>query len=328
MLRVSILGAGSIARTMAKTLRGMEERDGSACLWGIASRDGEKARAFAEAEGAKKHFAGYDALLQDPDTDLIYIATPHAFHGKQIEMCVQAGKAVLCEKAFTGNAKQAEAALAASEAAGVLVTEAIWTRYQPARAMIRELIDTGEIGEVRHLSCNLGYPIMFKQRIVKPELAGGALLDLGVYCLNFAAMVLGTEVARTESSCTRLPGGGVDISDHITLYYQNGCEAELFATALCRTNRRGLIYGTDGWIQVDNINNPQRITVFDNDGGKRRKLNVPEQITGYEYEVEACARALESRACECPEMPHAETLRLMRQMDELRARWGVVYPFD
>lgn len=327
MLNLAILGAGSIARQMAATVRKMNERGDGVALYAVASRSEEKARAFAEAEGAAMAFGSYEAMLRDDQVDLVYIATPHALHAEQMLLCLQYGKPVLCEKAFTGNARQAERVLNAFEQKGVLATEAIWTRYMPSRQMVNEIIASGEIGEVRVLTANLGYAVQHKERIVRPELAGGALLDLGVYTLNFASMVLGDDVERMDSLVTMLPSG-VDGEEDIVLHYRNGVSAHLLSTAACRTNRHGMVYGTKGYLQVDNINNPQRLDVFDTNDRLLRTLHVPAQLTGYEYEVLACMDALQNGQTECPQMPHAQTLRMMRQMDALREKWGMRYPFD
>ncbi len=327
MLNLAILGAGSIARQMAATVRKMNERGDGVALYAVASRSGEKARAFAKAEGAALSFDSYEAMLRDDKVDLVYIATPHALHAEQMLLCLQYGKPVLCEKAFTGNARQAEQVLNAFEQKGVLATEAIWTRYMPSRQMVNEIIASGEIGEVRLLTANLGYDVLRKERIVRPELAGGALLDLGVYTLNFASMVLGDDVERTDSQVTMLPSG-VDREEDIVLHYRSGVSAHLLSTAVCRTDRHGMVYGTKGYLQVDNINNPQRLEVFDTNDRLLRALPVPEQLTGYEYEVLACKEALQNGRTECPQMPHDQTLRMMRQMDALREKWGMRYPFD
>lgn len=328
-MNVGILGAGSIAGSMAKTLRGMKAAGRPVELWAVASRDQARADAFAEKEGVLHAYGDYAAMLADPQVDLVYIATPHSHHAEQIRLCVEAGKPVLCEKAFTGNARQAEEVLRLAEEKGVFVTEAIWTRYMPSRRMIDDIIAEGVIGEVRAVDANLGYLIEGKERIVKPELAGGALLDLGVYTLNFASMVLGGDVVRMESSVEMFPTG-VDKSENLTLYYRGGQVATLQSTAACKMSRQGCIYGTKGAIVVTNINNPQVIDVYSDVQNEPpvRHIPVPEQITGYEYQVEACMRALAEGALECPEMPHAETLRIMRVMDSFRASWNMVYPFD
>ena len=330
MTNVAILGAGNIARQMAKTLRLMKARGDKVELYAVGSRDKARAEAFAQAEGFAKAYGSYEELLRDDSVDLVYIATPHSHHGEQIEQCVTHGKAVLCEKAFTATAAQAERALALAKEKGVLVTEAIWTRYVPMRRVLDELLASGAIGTPRVLTANLGYTIYDKERIRRPELAGGALLDVGVYVLNFAAMVFGTQVERMESS-VRLMDTGVDMQESITLHYPDGRMAELMATAACNTSRRCWIYGDQGCAEVDNVNNPRRITLYANandPASVTRVIDAPPQLTGYEYEVLACLRALETGALECPEMPHAETLRIMRWMDTLRHSWDMRYPFE
>lgn len=330
MTNVAILGAGNIARQMAKTLRLMKARGDKVELYAVGSRDKARAEAFAQAEGFAKAYGSYEELLRDDGVDLVYIATPHSHHGEQIEQCVTHGRAVLCEKAFTATAAQAERALALAKEKGVLVTEAIWTRYVPMRRMLEELLASDAIGTPRVLTANLGYTIYDKERIRRPELAGGALLDVGVYVLNFAAMVFGTQVERMESS-VRLMDTGVDMQESITLHYPDGRMAELMATAACNTSRRCWIYGDQGCAEVDNVNNPRRITLYANandPASVTRVIDAPPQLTGYEYEVLACLRALETGALECPEMPHAETLRIMRWMDTLRHSWDMRYPFE
>lgn len=328
-MNVAILGAGSIARSMATTLKGMAENGRPVRLYAVASRSLDKAQTFAAQWGVDRAYGSYEAMLQDPQVDLVYVATPHSHHAEHTRMCIDHGKAALVEKAFTGNARQAEEVLRYAREKGVLVIEAIWTRYMPARRIIDELIASGEIGQPKVLTANLGYAITDKQRIYDPALAGGALLDLGVYVLNFASMVFGDDVIRMESSVGKMDTG-MDHTDNITLYYADGRVAMLQATALARTSRNCVIYGDKGAIRVDNVNNPQVITVYEDVQHEkvRRVIPVPRQITGYEYEVEACLHALETGALECPEMPHSQTLHMMRQMDALRESWGMKYPFD
>lgn len=328
-MKIGILGAGSIARSMAKTLRGMWQQGRPVELYAVASRSLEKAQDFAAREGASRAYGSYEEMVRDDAVDLVYIATPHSHHAEQIRLCVEHGKAVLCEKAFTGNARQAEEVLALAERKGVLVTEAIWTRYMPSRRMIDEVLARGAIGKPQVLMASLGYPVWDKERIARPELAGGALLDLGVYTLNFASMAFGDDVVRMESSVAMLDTG-VDHTENITLHYRDGRTACLTSTAMAQTNRQGVICGDKGFVTVDNINNPQVISVYDRtcNGVPVETLRVPQQITGYEYQVEACMRALEAGALECPDMPHSETIHIMRTMDALRAQWGMRYPFD
>lgn len=328
-MNIAILGAGAIARSMAKTLRGMKSRGQNVELYAVASRDQARAEAFAKEEGFLNAYGSYEAMLADEQVQLVYVATPHSHHSDHMKLCLKHGKAVLCEKAFTGNARQAEEVLTLAKEKGVFLTEAIWTRYMPSRKMINDLIAGGEIGRPKLLTANLGYHIEHVERMVKPELAGGALLDLGVYVLNFASMVFGNDVVRMESSVAMLPTG-VDHTENITLHYADGRTAHLLATMMAGTDRHCVVYGDKGYLTVDNVNNPQKIELYDNSqsGIPVKTIHVPEQITGYEYQVEACMRAMEAGELQCPEMPHSETMYIMKQMDELRRQWGMVYPFD
>lgn len=177
------------------------------------------------------------------------------------------------------------------------------------------------------LTANLGYPIRKVPRMYTPELAGGALLDLGVYPLNFAAMIFGTEIEKIQSVCT-YTDTGVDEQESITLIYKDGKTAVLNATMLAATDRQGVIYGTEGYMVVENINNFEGITTYNKDHVKLNTYKRPKQISGYEYEVEACIRALKDGFIQCPEMPHEESLKMLHIMDEIRKEWKIEYPCE
>lgn len=194
-MKVGILGAGAIAAKMADTIAKMEGVENYA----VGSRSGEKARAFAKAHGIKKAYASYEELLSDSDVDLVYIATPHSHHHEWTIKALKSGRNVLCEKAFAANAKQAEEMIKLAGEKKLLLAEAIWTRYMPSRKIIDDLIKAGEIGEVDCVDSNLGYCIDGKERLMKPELAGGCLLDLTVYCLNFSSMILGDRIKKIDA---------------------------------------------------------------------------------------------------------------------------------
>lgn len=255
------------------------------------------------------------------------IATPHSHHYEHAKLCIAAGKNMLVEKAFTANTAQAEEILALAKEKGVLITEAIWTRYMPSRQMIMDLIDSGIIGEVTMLSANLCYPIENVERMRNPALAGGTLLDLGVYPINFASMVFGDDIEEITGYCVKIDTG-MDAQETITIRYKDGKVANIFSSMLVAADRSGMIYGKKGYIQVQNINNPEMIRVYDVDHKLVKEIPVPEQINGYEYEVIACKKALDEGKLECPEMPHAETIQIMNYMDTLRALWGIKYPFE
>ena len=325
-MRVGILGAGGIAEVMAKTISRMKDVE----CYAVASRNMDKASAFAKEWGCEKAYGSYEEMLGDEKVDLVYIAVPHSHHHKWTIEALNAGRNVLCEKSFAANTAQAEEMIALAEKKKLLLTEAIWTRYMPSRKIISDLVNGGEIGKVVTVSSNLGYRIDMNERMVKPELAGGCLLDLTVYTLNFSSMILGNDIKRIEASMVPTDTG-VDGQDTVMLEYSDGTMASMFTTMYALTDRSGLIAGTDGFITVQNINNPQRITVYEPDRNSytvRKDIAVPEQITGYEYEVEACKKALEEGRIECEEMPHSETITIMKQMDEIRKQFGIVFPFE
>ncbi|MCM1178502.1 MAG: Gfo/Idh/MocA family oxidoreductase [Clostridium sp.] len=319
--RIGIIGAGHIAEKMSATLRGMDNVE----AYAIASRDKEKAEEFAAKWGFAKSYGCYEELAEDPLVQLIYVATPHSFHYSHVRMCLEKGKPVLCEKSFMLNTREAMDVISLSHENGIFLAEAIWTRYLPSRRIIDDIIGSGAIGKPVLLTAHLGYPVAWKDRIMCPELGGGALLDLGVYCINFALMNFGDDVERIISTCTKSMTG-VDLTDNIVFIYRDGRTAILTACAECADDRQGIIRGENGYVVVDNINNPLRIDVYDKLHVLKESHGVPEQITGFEYEVQACIDAIEAGKIETEAMPHSEIIKVMEIMDSLRADWGVHFP--
>jgi predicted dehydrogenase len=322
-VKIGIIGAGWIAEQMAITLRGMTGVE----AYAIASRSMQNAREFADRWGFARAYGSYEEMLDDEQVQLVYIATPHSHHLEHARMSLLRGKPVLCEKAFTANARQAEELLNLAHERNLFITEAIWTRYMPLSQTINKLIADGAIGRPMTLSANLGYPIGNRERLMQPALAGGALLDLGVYALNFASMVFGTQIEKITSTCVKT-ATGVDAQNSITLTFDDGRMAVLHSTMLSMTDRQGIVSGDRGHLIVENINNPQRVTVVTEDYRTVAVYDCPPQITGYEYQVYASVEALKNGWLESPYMPHAETLRIMRLMDGLRREWGIRYPFE
>lgn len=324
-MRVGILAAGGIARLMAVTLNNLQHPEIE--LYAIASRSKERADAFAKEFNVPVAYGSYEELAADPQVDLIYIATPHSEHYANAMMCMQHNKALLIEKAFTANAATAQEVLDYAKQHNILVAEAIWTRYMPSRTIIQEALDKGLIGDVVGIQANLGYPITHKARISQPELAGGALLDLGVYPINFAMMFFGHELADITGSCVK-GETGLDYFENICLTFKNGKMASLCANACGPTDRSGIIFGSKAYLVVTNINNPEKVEVFDHTHTKIGELPLPKQVTGYEYQVISCLNALKEGRIECPEMPHQHIMDVMHVMDKLRNDWGIKYPFE
>lgn len=322
-IKVGIIGAGWIAHKMAQALAPLHNAE----VIAIASRSEDKAREFASTYGIAKAYGSYDELVSDAEVDLVYIATPHSHHYAHAQLALEHNKAVLVEKAFTANAREAEELLNMAKERGVFITEAIWTRYMPLSHKVKELMESGVIGEPRILTATLCYMMENKERIVRPDLCGGALLDLGVYVLNFARMYFGTDITRTITNC-HLGPTGMDMMESISLSYADGKMANLQSGCLTLNDRQGIICGTDGYIRVDNVNCPELIEVWRNYKLVERIERPADMVNGYEYQVLECKRCLEEGLLESPMMPHHETLAIMQQMDALRKEWGVKYPMD
>jgi predicted dehydrogenase len=323
---VGIIGTGWIARKMARTLQGME----SAELRAVASRSQAMADAFAAewgSEGTTHAYGSYEAIVDDPEVELVYIATPHPMHHGNAMMCIEGGKPVLCEKPFTVNAREADDVFDLARRRGVFAAEAIWTRYVPMSQTIREIVESGAIGAVKMVTANLGYPNSHMERMRNPALGGGALLDLGVYTINFAAMVLPEDPVDIAATCTRFESG-VDAQNSITLTWAGGQMAILSSSLTAKTDRQAVISGEKGHLIVENINNPESVTVIDADYRRVARYEQPPQITGFEHQVQAAMDAIRTGRIETPFMPHAETLRMMRLMDTVRRGWGLRYPFE
>ncbi len=322
--KIGILGTGHIAHKMASTIARMEGYENYA----VASRTQEKACQFAGQYHIPHAYGSYEALAANPEVELIYIATPHSSHYDNARTCILHGKPVLCEKAFTANAREAEALLALARERGVFITEAIWTRFMPLMHKIVELVNSDAIGRPYTLSANLGYTIDKVPRLVRPELAGGSLLDIGIYPLTFAAMVFGSDIERTEAVCSKTDTG-VDAQESITQFLSGNRMAVLHSSMYSRSDRKGIISGDKGYMVVENINCPEVVRIYDTMDRLQAEYHAPQsQINGYEYEVMASIEAIEGGRIETPCMPHAEMLRMMRYLDSLRRQWGVVFPND
>ncbi|MBR0048738.1 MAG: Gfo/Idh/MocA family oxidoreductase [Prevotella sp.] len=340
-MKVGIIGTGWIAQKAAITLNTLAERarkgdiSAEACeAYAIASRTQEKAEQFAAKWNIAKAYGSYAELTADPNVDLVYVATPHSHHYDVTRSAILAGKPCLVEKAFMANARQAKDIIHLSHQRKVFLAEAIWTRYQPAVDIVRKLIADGRIGTPQLITATLGYSMGDKPRILRPDLCGGALLDLGVYAINFVRMFTATpedaaapEIITIDGHCIKSTTG-IDLTNAITIVLSNGILANLQSSAQCVGDNIGVIAGTEGNLIIDNINNPQAITINGPDRRYIETISLPQQITGYEYQFIACRHALLHQQLEPRQMPHSETLYIMKLMDGLRQKWGVLYPMD
>ena len=325
-MNVGILGAGNIAGTMAETIRMMASDGEDVSLYAIGSRSERKAQSFAMKNGVARAYSSYEDLLRDPNVDLVYIATPHSEHYINMLLCLNFNKPVLCEKSFTANADQARKITTLAELKKIPLAEAIWTRYMPMRKIINDVLSSGAIGTPRTITANLSYNVYKNDRLHRPDLAGGALLDVGVYPINFAEMIF--DHADGVSATAVMSEDGVDETDSITLTWDDGRVAVLTAGIKAISDRSGVIYGDEGYAVVENINNPDRIRIYDLSRENVKTIEAPDRLNGYEYEIREMHRIIEEEKTECPSMPHDESVHIMEVMDHIRAQIGYKFPFE
>lgn len=322
-MNIGIIGAGAIAKVIPECTKDLKDIHVTA----IASRSIKKAEDFAETYNIKNAYGSYEELLSNSEIDLVYIATPHSHHFAHMKSCLEAGKNVLCEKAFTMNAKEAEEIIKLAKEKNLYLAEAIWTRYMPSRKIIDKVIASNVVGKITNLTANLSYYLMDKERLLSPELCGGALLDVGVYPLNFALMHFGKDIEKIESS-VKFTDTKVDAFNSICIYYKDGKIAQLSSGLYARSDRKGIFWGEKGYIVVENINNPNAINVYDFKDSLIASYSVPPQVNGYEYEVIEAYECIKNKKTESSSMPLSESLYVMKLLDSLRKDWNFKYPME
>lgn len=328
-VNIAIMGAGRMASHMAHTLELMNnnpEYRENLKTYAVVSRSLERAQAMANTYGFATAYGSYQELLDDPKVDLVYIATPHSLHEEQALACLNRGKNVLIEKSFALNATQSQRIINKAQHEGLLCAEAIWTRYMPSRYIMQEVINSGQLGDIRGASANLCYPTTGKPRMTDLTLGGGALLDVGVYALNFLDMIFPSQHINHISSTASLYATGVDETNSTTITYENGALGIAMSSMTVASDRTGTVWGSKGYMVCRNINNIESIETYDLNHELVQSYSIPEQLTGYEYEVDAALQAVLNGDTECKEMPHRDTIRIMEQMDTIRQIWGLHYP--
>lgn len=317
-----ILGTGDIARQFAEDIRHAAD----AALLAVGSRRLETAEAFAGLHDVPRAYASYEALLADPDIGAVYVATPHPFHFECVMACIDAGKAVLCEKPLGMNAAQTAAMIDAAHEKGVFLMEGVWSLFFPAMAKVRELIATGAIGTVRMMRADFCFRIPFDAtfRLFAPALGGGALLDVGVYPLALAQMVYGAEPTSVKTH-VNLAATGVDEQAVMTLHYANGAMASLACASRVAMPQEALIAGTSGYIRIpERFSQPDALVLVVD--GKEERLTFPRTGYGYHLEIEAATRCIAEGALECGVATHAASLSVANTADRIRKGWGLRYP--
>ena len=323
-IRWGILGLGSIANAFATGLTAIPDAELVAC----GSRTAAKAEEFGAKWNIPRRHASYAALAADPEVDAIYISTPHPMHKEDTLLCLAHGKAVLCEKPFTVNAAECTAVIAAARAADRLVMEAMWTRFLPHMRKTVALLADGAIGEVRMVNAQFCFRGGWNPegRLLNPALGGGGLLDVGVYVISLAQLLLGTPTAVT--GLAHIGETGVDEQAGLVLAYPEGRLAVLSCGVRTSTPHVATIYGTTGRIAIHHpFWMPSSLTLSV-DGKPDEEIACPAVGNGYNYEAMEFQRCLRDGLRESPILPLADTLDVQHTMDTLRAQWGLVYPTE
>jgi predicted dehydrogenase len=323
-IRWGILSTGWIAKKFAQGLSVLEDAE----IVAVGSRAQGTADAFGDEFGVPHRHANYEALAADPDVDVVYIGTPHPFHKENSLLCLQAGKAVLCEKPFTINAGEAEEVIALAREKRLFLMEAMWTRYIPIIVKLRELLAAGAIGDVRMLTADLGFrrELDPKSRLFDPELGGGALLDMGIYPISLASMVFGAPSRIV--SLAHMGQTGVDELAGVVLGYDGGQLAVLHTGLQTDTAVEATVMGTRGRIRVHSPWFYGTALTLSVEGREDEVISLPYAGNGYNFEAAEVMRCLREGELESDVMPLDETLAIMQTLDAIRAQWGFKYPME
>lgn len=324
-IRWGIMGLGTIAHKFAAGLRAVPDAE----LVAVASRTKDKAEAFGAEFGVARCHGSYAELANDPEVDVVYVATPHPMHAPNSTLCLRAGKAVLCEKPFTATRREAEALVAVAREEKRFLMEAMWKRFLPVSVQVRQWLAEGRIGEPRMVQADFGFrsSIEEEERLFNPEYAGGSLLDVGIYCISCANMVFGGAPERITGMAD-VGRTGVDEQAAFVLGYSGGRLAVLSSAIRTTTPQEAVIMGTEGLIRLHApFWSGKRVTIAI-EGREPETLECPYPGNGYNCQAVAVGECLRAGRTECDVMPLDESVRLMGVMDELRAQWGVRYPMD
>ena len=322
-IKWGIMGTGVISTTFATALNSMENTK----LLGIASRSLNKAKDFAEKFQIEKAFASYEDMVKDADIDVIYIGTPHTEHKANAELCIKNGKAVLCEKPFTINASESEYLFSLAKEHKVFIMEAMWTKFLPTTIKVKQWIKEGRIGRVKHIRANFGYqaPYDAGSRLFNPDLAGGALLDVGVYPITYVVHMLDRLPDKIISSA-EFGKTNVDDQNIIIMKYKDGILADLSSSVAVELGYDAMIIGEEGKIAVPKFWSADEAYLYNQKNELIESFKEPHHENGYEYEAYEVNRCLRENKLESDKLPFIDTLEVMRIMDKIRQEWGLLYP--
>jgi dihydrodiol dehydrogenase / D-xylose 1-dehydrogenase (NADP) len=321
--RWGILGCGNIAKKFAGGLRALDD----AKLVAVGSRSQENADRFADQFGVDRRHASYEALASDPEVDAIYVATPHPFHKENSILCLKHKKPVICEKPFTINRAEAEELVAVARTENVFLMEAMWTRFLPLVVRLRELLAEGVIGDVRMVQADFGFRtnVNPEGRLFDLNLGGGGLMDVGVYAVSFASMLLGAP--KTIASNAVIGETGVDEQAGMVLTYPDGQMAVLSCAVRTTTPHEATVMGTEGYLRLHtSFWKGTRATIYK--GGKAEEIDVPFEGNGYNYEAAEVSRCVRAGKTESETIPLDESISVISTLDSIRAQWGLRYTME
>jgi len=321
-LRWGFLSAGGIARIVAKDFQiaGLK-------IQAVGARDLVKANEFADEFGIPNRHQGYEALVNDPEVDAIYVSTPHPWHHQHAMLALNAGKHVLLEKPFTINAREAQEIADLAAEKNLVVLEAMWTRFLPSMDAIFEIINSGSLGEIKLITADHSQYLPHVPRLWEPELGGGALLDLGIYPVSFAVRVLGIPTKVTAKAT--LTNQNVDEITAITFEYPNGAIASLTTCMSAAGSVTAVVVGTQGRIEIDGpFYSQTSFKVYDNAGNVIQTYNEKIAGTGRQNQAIHLEKCVAEGVLESPILSVHESVEIMKVMDQMRAQIGVKYPTE
>lgn len=324
-IRWGIIGTGKIAHKFSDALTVVPDAELSA----VGSRAQGTADAFGDEFDVPRRHPSYQSLVEDTGIDAIYVSTPHPMHCRDTLLCLNADKPVLCEKPFALNAREAEAMIGCARQRSLFLMEAMWTRFLPAIAQVRQWLADGAIGEVRNLTADFGFRAGFNPegRLFNPELGGGALLDIGVYVVSLASMAYGNQPVRV-AALADIGATSVDEQTTMAFRYDTGAMAALSCTV--RTNTPGAvsILGTQGNIHIPSPFYDTFTATLNADGEGPVTVEPARVENGFKYEIEEAGRCLREGLLESSALPLDETLDIMRTLDTVRTEIGLKYPVE
>ena len=313
MFKVAIIGAGSIAKKMAGTINRMKDFE----AYAIASRNLEKAQAFAKQFKFTKAYGSYEEMLQDEAVDLVYIATPHSCHKEQMLLCLKYKKPVLCEKIFTTSSKDSAEVFEQFEKDKVFVSEALWTSFMPSRKILSELLyEKKIIGNITSMDASFKVPLTHKERVIRKDLGGGVLMDIGIYPITFVFRTLGFDYQDFKIDEIKYKNE-VDVKEELTFTYKNGVQAHCHVDGTSIISLFVTIYGTKGKIVLDMVNCPNYIKVYGKHGFLKKFIFCRPKFGGFEFELEESRKAIQEGRLECSQWTHENTLSMAKIVDKV-----------